>query len=308
MTGTHLSSLPGANPLGFLAALGVQALFDESPETPLLWWTNDVSSHAVVDGRFPLERIIDQAMTERNAWMQEVVLNFEVGGVPVDDVKLSPDDTRRFLATCRDAGGRSARLAAALIADSSLDNSGVAKPTDLHFTAGQQKFLRLAREVVAGVESEHIVEALTGPWLYKSKLPSFMWDVTDDRVFALSATNPSDTKKLTVPGAEFLALMGLSRFPVFAGSSRTLTTGCSGRWKRGGEFRWPLWRDPAGPGAVAALIAHAGQLLPAAWPPAWGVDRVLVSSVRRADQGGYGSFGPPQIVWERSEQPLTFRS
>lgn len=85
-----------------------------------------------------------------------------------------------------------------------------------------------------------------------------MWDVVDDRIYALSSFNPSGEKKLTNPGPEALAILGLSRHPVFCGKSRThtgrtnartLTRGCSGSWSQG-SYIWPLWSMPASPKAV----------------------------------------------------------
>ena len=60
MNGTHLTGLEGTNPLGFLAALGVQAVFMDEDERPRLWWSADVTPHAIVDDGFTVERIADQ--------------------------------------------------------------------------------------------------------------------------------------------------------------------------------------------------------------------------------------------------------
>ena len=43
MIGTHLPGLEGTNPLGFLAALGVQVAFANEDEQPRLWWSDDVT-------------------------------------------------------------------------------------------------------------------------------------------------------------------------------------------------------------------------------------------------------------------------
>ena len=62
MNETHLTGLEGTNPLGFLAALGVQVAFASESRQPRLWWSNDVTPHAVVDGDFSTDRIADQAL------------------------------------------------------------------------------------------------------------------------------------------------------------------------------------------------------------------------------------------------------
>jgi hypothetical protein len=303
----ELRGLEGTNPLAFLAALGVLSLptAHDGSETRLAW-TDHAVPYACVWGYSAIDQIATRAMAERDIWREAVVIRGPVRGLPMDDVKLKPSDLRPYIEACRDAGdhGRSAALVAALVAEGALDNNGVAKPTDLHFTAGQQRFLRMATELVEGLERADVEEALDGPWRYERELPSFMWDVTDDRVYALAAFNPSGEKKRTVPGAEFLALLGLRALPMFANGARAATTACSGTWKRG-SFSWPLWSVPATFDGARTIVAHAGLTRgPAAerarWLTGWGVRQIWSCGIRRSEQGGYGSFAPPTSIWELS--------
>ena len=312
MNGTHLSGLEGTNPLGFLAALGVQVAFADEPEQPRLWWSDDVTPHAVVDAEFTPERIADSAMRTFGRWKDSAaVIPGGPEGSPLtkgknekdsarrdSGLKLASDDIRIYLETARGRGSTGV-LASALVAEGSLDNNGVAKPSDLYFTAGQQQFLDIARQVLGDVSRKDVIDGLEAPWSYSSELPSLGWDVTDDRVYALRSNNPSPEKKTTNPGPEALALLGLSLHPVFAGRDRTLTQGCSGSWKTG-SYSWPLWGTPASPRAVKSLLAQARDTADGrgAWLRSWGVSRLLRSPVRRSDQGGYGTFGPPEVVWQ----------
>lgn len=294
----ELPGLAGTNPLGFLAALGVLWLPDRQGEqSAKLAWTDQVVPHAVVSGFSSIDDLVEQAMAERERRRGNAALLFTVDGEGIKDVKFSESQLRRYLLACLDAGdgGRSVALASALVTEGSYDNSDQAKPTDLHFVAGQQKLVQMARELLDGLDADDLCEALKGPWGYGSKLPSFMWDVTDDRLYVLSAFNPSSEKKQTEPGAEFLALLGLTSLPVFAGPGRTRTTGCGGSWKAG-EFRWPIWGRPCDLHGARSLIAHA-TLGNEQWLPAWGIRRLLRSAIRRSEQGGYGTFSPPIEVW-----------
>lgn len=314
MNEVHLKGLEGTNPLGFLAALGVQVAFASDPEQPCLWWSDDVIPHAVVDGEFSVERIADQAMEVFGRWKDSPAVNpkrHDGSTMPKgDELKLTPDDTRTYLSLAeRDDSGSA--LVAALVAEGSLDNNGAAKPSDLYFTAGQQKFLDTVRRVLGGVSLDDVLTGLQGPWSYQSQLPSLGWDVIDDRVYALRANNPSPEKKLTNPGPEALAVLGLSTYPVFArrgpgrgrqASYRTLTQGCSESWKNG-TYSWPLWHKPASPHAVKSLLAHAYShdstiADRSEWFRSWGVFRILQSSIHRSSQGGYGTFRPPNVVWQ----------
>ena len=303
MNGTRLRGLEGTNPLAFLAALGVQVAFTTEDEQPRLWWSDDVTPHAVVDEEFTIDRVATRALEAFAHWKDSLAINprrTDGSAMPKgDELKLRLEDIKVYLSQAAECGW-SGPLAASLVAEGSLDKQGVAKPSDFYFAAGQIKFLVAARKILDAVTHDEIVTGLEGPWRYDSQAPSLGWDVTDDRVYALRANNPSPEKKLTNPGPEALALLGLSLHPVFAGRGRTDTQGCSGSWKSG-WYSWPLWRTPATPRAVKALLAHAYDH-PAAsnrdrWYRSWGVSAILRSPIRRADQGGYGTFGPPEVTW-----------
>ncbi len=304
MSATHLTGLSGNNPLAFMAALGIQVLFNEHNDQPRLWCSDGVTPHAVINPEFRFEEIMNRARDVFPQWLKSPAMNPGTGTKADNTAKFNPSDRREYLKRTRpDAPGN--RLASALVAEGSLDRSGKsAKPSDLYFAAGQLKFLKNARDIVSSVESSQIHEALAGPWSYASKLSSLGWDTTDDRIYALGATNPSTDKKLTNPGVEALAILGLSRHPVFAGVDRTLTLGCSGAWRRGGTYTWPIWTRPAGPKAVKSILAHAtadGDEVSkrSRWYKAWGISLVMCSTIRRSDQGGYGTFGPPRVIWSR---------
>lgn len=308
MTGTHLPGLGGANPLSFLAALGVQETFARGESQPRLWWTDDITPHAVLDAGLTLEQIAARASEVFAHWRESLAVNpKQADGSKMpkgDELKLKLEDIREYIRQAAECDW-SGNLATALLAEGSLDNNGAAKPSDFYFTAGQQKFLDSARKVLQAAVPEEVATGLKGPWDYKSEVPSLGWDVTDDRVYALRANNPSPEKKLTNPGVEALALLGLSRHPVFAGRDRTLTQGCSGKWKAG-QYSWPIWNRPASPHAVKSLLAQAYDHPEVSgsresWYRSWGVSQIYRSPIRRTDQGGYGTFGPSEVVWSRSE-------
>ena len=295
--GTSLPGLPGDNPLGFLAALGVQTALAEQAGECALGWTDQPIPHAVLADSVSLDDIAGAALAVAATWLDGPALDDEID----PKLQLKPPAIHEYLCRGR-AAGTSGVLASCLLAEDSLDNSKKAKPTDLYFTAGQQKFVSIARSNLGNVTVEEVVADLGSQWRYSGERDSLMWDTVDDRDHALSASDPSKTKKRINPGAEALAVIGLSRFPCFASSGRTLTRGCSGGWKKG-EFVWPLWSAPASTRIADSLLA---QVAPEGmegkrrdWYRGWGINRVLQSQVRRSNQGGYGTFGPPRVVWQR---------
>ena len=300
MNGLHLTGLEATNPLGFLAALGVQCAFADMHDAPRLWWSNDVVPHAIVDDEYSIEDISGRALVAIRALLNSPAV--KPGLEPVGDVKFSVDDLRSYLDACR-GNDTVGAFAGSLVAQGSYDNNGVAKPTDLHFTAGKMLFLTMVENVLGGVARQDIIVGLEGPWAYDSKLSSLMWDVVDDRNYALLATNPAKVKKSTNPGPEALAILGLSRIPVYGSLGRTLTQGASGSWKDG-RFTWPVWSKPATVRTVGSLLAQASSdgsrlMQRQAYYRGWGISCVLQSRIRRSSTGGNGTIGPPEVLWKR---------
>ena len=342
-----LRGLPGDNPLGFLAALGVQTALEAQGYLNKLHWTDEPIPHPVLSGSHSVlnesptvlsgpptvvseshsfKEIADAVLMLVEKWLAGPVLDVE-GNIldePLDcKLKLKPPKIRQYLSKARDYGDHGV-LAACLLAEDSLDNNGNAKPSDFYFTAGQQKFVDIVCELLC-VSHDEIIDDMTHQWSYKSKKDSLMWDTVDDRLHGYSALDPKTVKKLTNPGVEALAVIGLSRYPCFASPSQgTLTQGCSGAWKNG-RFVWPLWVHPASVRSVSSLVAQVAAPPTAdnsssaqsssisrpdsaaardaasrqRWYRAWGVSRLMQSQIRRSDSGGYGTFGPPRTVWQR---------
>ncbi len=303
-----LRGLPGDNPMGLLAALGVQAAMAERGDDCELHWTDEPIPHAVVSPRRDLAEIAAAVRMLAETWLMGWEQDGVRGGAldqTVDlSLKLKPPEIREYLSRAR-ASGAVGVLAPCLLAEGSLDNGRKAKPSDLYFTAGQQKFIPTVRKILGEATEEEIVDDMTSPWSYHSKRASLMWDSVDDRRHAYSAADPTSSQnpKRTNPGAEALAVLGLSRYPCFAAPNRTLTQGCSGTWKRG-NFVWPLWTVPATAAAVRSLLAQVAapsgeHVRRGEWYRAWGISRIMQSQIWRSSQGGYGTFGPPRVVWQR---------
>ena len=298
--GNPLRGLPGDNPLGFLAALGVQAALAEQDLDHRLHWTDDPIPHPVVSPARGLEEIADAVLAVSERWLSGPSLREALD----PKLKLKPPHIREYLSCARHSGASGA-LAWCLLAEDSLDKGGVAKPSAFYFTAGQMKFVTMARTILSEVTEAEIVDDIARPWRYHSERGSLMWDSVDDRLHALSAADPTSSQnpKLTNPGAEAMAIIGLSRYPCFAAPQGTLTQGCSGSWKRG-TLAWPLWTVPATVRSVRSLLSqvaassgnNGGRTY---WYRSWGISRVMQSQIRRSSQGGYGTFGPPRVVWQR---------
>ncbi len=320
---TELTGLRGTNPLGLFAALGALDVATRafSDRRVALWWSDEIDPVAHLEG-IELDDLIDAVDQDRQRWIESPILNWTIGGKPMADVKLDtradegPSVLRRWIVHVH-ANGDDADTALlhALVAEgSTMGTSSECKPTHFHFTAGQQKFLAMVRELRDKVTADHLREAVVGPWTFSSPLPMLGWDTSrGDRIYALRGFNPAGEKKLGVPGAEWLGFLGLRFFPVATqvvrGRAQLVTTGCSAGWKKG-TFTWPLWSsgDPQGPPGLTAPVVQSlmadEQLsqLTARQRGALGVHRVLQAPISRSAQGGYGSFGPPAEHVSTSER------
>jgi hypothetical protein len=302
MNEVPLTALEGANPLGFLAALGVlEALYSTIPDATLRW-TDDLVPHAIVTGPADLDQLLDSLDNDREEWSGSALLRFPEDGEPLSDAKPSGQQLRQWFEFIADDGDRrAADHLCAIVAEEAWDNNGKAKPTHLHFTAGQQQFLSMVRELAQETDRNRLKEAIEGPWRYDSPLPSLSWDSRGERVYAVRAINPSREKRLGVPGADWLAFRGLVFYPVTRAVSGSLrTTACDAEWKSS-AFRWPLWTAPVTRNVVRSVVADRtlvakGTQVSATDLVARGISSVRQSKIRRSDQGGYGSFSGAETL------------
>lgn len=293
-----LTGLDGANPLGFLAALGVlAAVTDFSCEARLTWRRLGAWRPVLTSESTDLEAVIDRLDRDRLSCRDDPALALEYGGKR--DLKPPPGLFREFLerlsSNATPASRRSVDWASAFATDVAVDNNGNTKPTVLHFTAGQQQFLQMVDELVEGVTKDDLREALEGPWQYQRPLPVLGWDGTASRDYALRATDPSTDKKLGVPGADWLAVRGLTCFPTVPRGGRVMTTGCDGGWKDG-QFRWPLWTVPLNLPVVRSVLCQNPVGMTSGERGARGIGAVFSSVMKRHKQGGRGSFEPASVA------------
>jgi len=310
MSSIVLSGLDGTNPLGFLAALGTLAAADAAAPGARLSWINQGRWRPQLHSTLDRADLVAVLSADLRTWDHDpaIALDYDKGGKRARDLKPPPHDFTAYLARLIHgtlAGGphlfltgarRPLDYASAFATELAQDNNGNTKPTALHFTAGQQEFLKAVQELVKGVSPEDFEEAVFGPWKYARELPVLGWDSSTSRDYALRADDPSKSKRAGVPGADWLAFRGLAFVPVAPTGREVRTTGCSGGWKTG-SFAWALWHGDLSIHAARSLMTMAGLDGASAHARrARGITLVLRAGIRRSDQGGYGSFQPAAVV------------
>ena len=320
-----LSGLDGANPLAFLAALGVLRALDYRARlhhraAPRLAWTDEGCWRPVIHGYPSMDAIVGELLEDKATWQDDpafLLAYDETGETLLDprtasgklsrDLKPKPVALRKFLDDlCARVVSRknftehvelrrSLDTAAAYGSELVQDNNGNTKPTGFHFTAGQQQFLKAVSELQAGVDGSDLLEALGGPWLRESTLPNMSWDATNARLYALRARNPSGDRKTSVAGADWLAFIGLGAMASFPQGDRLETTGIKGGWKDS-TFTWAVWACPVN-WRVAVTICRTRNVerMTMGERHSRRISAVFSSEISRSEQGGYGSFSPAEV-------------
>jgi hypothetical protein len=290
-----MTALDGADPLGFMAAAGVLRVITRTHPEARLSWRDDGSLSAVLQSAEPLD-LVAVLCTDLTRWrLTHAAVDFAVGADrKVQDLKHEPGEFRTLmtnLATDPEAG----EFVAAYATGVAMDGTGQTKPTSLHFTAGQQRFMDAILDLRAHVTEADIVEALFGPWRGRTGTKDTRWRAASERSRALLSFDPGKEAPTSVPGAAWLAFQAMPLFPVVPVGRRAVTTGFTGRGKRE-QFTWPIWSEPLTLAEARLLIGSRDlAALPTRERTSRGIHRVLQADVIRNAQG-YGNFAAAQPV------------
>ena len=295
MSRVILSGMNGANPLGFLASVGLLRVASKKFETARLGFLDDGSYRPFIDGvDEPLDELVAED-AESGAGEQPWRLTYgkaeKRGEKAVADLKAPPDAFRGFLtrnvAAWIAGNGESAAFAAAYGTSTAVDGKGNTKPTAFHFTAANQQFLGTIELTREAIDVEWSRQALFNG---NAARPggNVRWDPAADRNHALMAENPNTEGTAVCAPLEWLAFNSLPLFPTVPIKTRVFTTAVSGR---GDEmvFTWPLWNCAASERTVASLL----RLRVDEWRER-GVFASARSTIRRSSQG-FGNFGPASV-------------
>jgi CRISPR-associated endonuclease/helicase Cas3 len=266
----HLLPLPGlngANPLAFLAALGVlRTLTVAMPDiVARMKWKMDGVWHPVLvtDHILSPQQLVSslQAALENRqgeAHFLKLGKNINVPRIIFRQCLLdavgSSDQRQRTSADYFAAFGSDALV--------SLNDGVTIQDTALRTMAGagHQHFLETMRNLIEQCRAEHLEKALFRTWDYSdpTQTLSLRFDPLDDNRYALRWRNPSgdpDRKSSgSMLGANRLAIEAIPVLPTAAGAKRLQTTAFSGFRSDDTFFHWPLWEAPLGLSVVQSLM------------------------------------------------------
>lgn len=221
-TSITLTGLRGDNPLAFLAGLGTHrvltlAALDRDEDPPRMSWKMEGGAwRPELHGgaRCTKDGVIE---TLRNHFSS--FDDFFPEHLRTESLKQSPKNKKGapkwsgkmrfpvavFQAYLRDAcqapqscAQEYAAVWASEVASKEYDRHDCVEPTPLNFTAGNQEFITMVRDLIDKAGEKELREALFGPWRYAHAEPSLRWDPVDDRRYARSASDPSKQDRKSV--------------------------------------------------------------------------------------------------------------
>lgn len=253
-----LPGLDGANPLAFLAALGLLRLFSlKNPglKSKLAW--NEALSPAL-----HLNRAISQ--NELLELVQQGLHSIVDDGVAAfgDIIGINAESYEDFIQKafdeCDEATGRHRLLFAAAYGSPAVsdEKKGTVVPNLLSFSNGQggKLLLKDFQTLVSQTDSERLTAALFRTWRYEDEgKPTFRWDPNDMRMGAFMATDPGSTDTQSVLAANALAFVGMSFLTSFPAHNKLQTI--TFRAINGeAHLVWPIWSPPLDADSINALL------------------------------------------------------
>jgi hypothetical protein len=256
-----LKGIDGANPLGFLAAVGTVVLYTKCDPTASLRWSIDQGSWR------PIVRISDCDEDEFVCRLSSALSNSS--SEPFDHQAKLPFLAAKFAEIVKEsakASTREDRRTADLMAafgNEVCTDKEVFKDTLFRMVrsgdAAGQGMPYYANSIRKQTDSECIRRTLFTFWDYMDHSYSLRWDPMEDQRYALRWHDPSKNKDTYSPGvmngANALSLEALSLFPTAPVGYDLATTGFFEDPTKRIFFTWPIWDVPVSLGTIRSLIS-----------------------------------------------------
>jgi hypothetical protein len=289
-----LTGLDGSNPLGLLATLGVLRAVDlQHPASAFLRWNSDRNPILTIRAETSIDRAtLTHMLADAVTNTARTILSGQA--YPSDIIRIDVTAFRHFAQIGRhqDESTANCRLRLALAsafgsdAITSDDDPPMIEPTRLSLANGNGHKTLLAHfrgmaiptdvspspksrktsKIDASVNAPPTLVGLIGEAIFDGVLRiedaksyyTFRWDPAELRGGAHLAKSPNDTPMPSAPGANLLAVLGMSFFPAVPRSSGLATTGFFEVESRE-VFCWPLWHGQLSLDGAFSLLTLAGS-------------------------------------------------
>lgn len=254
-----LPGLDGANPLGFLAALGTWRTTDTLyPGTKMYWRTSG--------GHWAPVLVLNKQLTKNEfvTDLHDELLKMKDHPVFIfsNNLKLKPAE---FTAQAQEAIERffnegdliSVAFLTAFGSSIAINEQGDIEDTALRTMsgAGHQHFLKTMNDLAGLTTTAQIKNALFEAWVYPEEKIGLRWDPSEDKRYALAWKNPSAETTMTQRGANRLAIEAFPMLPTAHVGNHLETTGFTGHKSNNTYFIWPIWDAPVSIATGRSLLA-----------------------------------------------------
>jgi hypothetical protein len=262
-----LPGIDGANPLGFLAALGSLRTLADETESIRLYWTKHANAwRPVLTMPAPIE---PDALIERLAAALARRANenaFTLADNPSVPLEVFRAYAQQAVQAAWNGDRTWADFAAAFAGEFPPSDKDDKVPDTALRTmsgAGHQHFIKFMRNFIEQTQSDHLRKALFETWRYDDPVQNMTlrWDPADDSRYALRWSDPSgdpDRKSIgSMWGANRLAVEALPLFPTLPTRRQLETTGFHTEGARRTHWTWPIWDKPVGLYTIRSLLDMA---------------------------------------------------
>lgn len=323
----EVAGLDGADPLGFLASLGLLRLLDERSRQaghlpPRMAWSASLGPLLTTSIVATIDDLVALVASDSEEWSQSAVLTFAylkrekkglkpfqglapqlavlrgwlTGRLTAGDVRALDYMTALVTETAAETGddlpSAEELLQSGVAFDPETALDSVALRTSLDFTSRNTQFLDQISVVRAELDAAVVANELQRGAANVAATRTMGWGSGADAPGALF----SKRANLLYPASEWLAFRGLVSLPVFGAGSAARTTACRGR-RKAGSLVWSLWDGALGFRTVKSLLAlPEPEHLGAAQRRARGIRNVFAARLTKGADGYSGVFAPTAAV------------
>lgn len=263
-----LHGINGANPLGFLSALGTLALLaNDNRHVKLAWqWSEgrwQPSIHGALEVEWSEEAQV--AFTQKLYALLCATSSdpFEVDSKLPFSATSFAEKKQTISACARPTDRRSIDIVAAYGSEVISDDKGVFEATAFRMVRSGDSagngLPAYALEMRRNCGEQELMHTLFHRWTYRDHGPSLRWDPLEDRRYALTWTDPKkdSQNKPVMLGANVLALEALALFPAVPVRTQLRTTGISTVSRGHTAFTWPIWESLLGYDELRSVLGHS---------------------------------------------------
>lgn len=257
--GLVLPGLDGTNPLGFLAALGLQRTLHEAEMQPQLRWQ---PANATWVPRLTLcDKSVESAEDVLDILEARLAKTYESHPIFTAIKRCNAEDRQRQFEVTKEEASIGSRVKDEWLSSVGCDVADERDGNQLQ-TVRRDYFEGNLKSLITNTTKEHLERSLFYVWDFADQLDnhSLHLNPSEDRRHAYQWNKPSgdpERKYLGgMIGANRLAIEAWPLFPTIPLGTSLQTVGFTGVRANDTRWSWPLWDIPASPNVVRTMLSN----------------------------------------------------